>query len=128
LCSSFDSAGWLAVSLETALRRRILLFLSESPVRSGREMTESLSVCGVAGPTALSSVASGLTRSRNETRSFCSSRKAIPTVTSGRIRLLRSRTRVRRTAGRGSSSASLSSADRLLPVLKGDEEREEGCR
>ena len=56
-------------------------------------------------------------------------------MTSGRIRLLRSRPwsgRRRRWAGRGSSESgslsSPSSAERLLPLLKGDEDRDEGCR
>lgn len=89
--------------------------------------TKSLSAGGAGSGGECCTVASGLTRRRSDTRSFRSSRKAIPTVTSGRMRRFWSRVRRRRFAGRGSSS-SVSSAERLLPVLKGDEDRDDGCR
>lgn len=73
---------------------------------------------------ACSATASGLTLSRSDTRSFSfSSRKAIPTVTLGKIRLFCSRPLLRR-AGCWTSS-SLSLAERLLAVLWREEDRED---
>lgn len=63
-----------------------------------------------------------LTRRFKETTSSCSSLNEIPTP-KVRLETRRFLGRVRR-AGRGSSESSLSSADRLLPVLNGEEERE----